>query len=728
MKTTLCAKWIIPGDALGMAAPRFERAFTISGSIQKATLRITAAGVYEAEINGKRVGDYILAPGFTDYTKRLQVQTYDVTQLLAENNRISVLVGRGWYRSNLDGWYQCELQREQAKKPAALIAVLTVLHTDGTTTTISTDRQWCVSESPVRFSGLYDGEVYDATFQPTSVCQAEEWDGPDETLIEQEGPAVKEMDSLHPARIFRTPKGELVLDFGQNMTGCVQTTLTAKAGEVVDLSFAEVLDSDGNFYTENYRSAKCRYRYICTDGEQTYKPKLSFWGFRYIRVNAFPNGPEQAAAHHFRAIVLHSEMRRTGYLHCSEPLLNQLFDNVVWGQKSNFLDVPTDCPQRDERMGWTGDAQMFCRTACLNFDTEQFFSKWLHDLAVGQREDGCVGYVVPDILKNGKTSAAWGDAATVCPWEVYLAFGNLELLRRQYHSMKQWVYYIQTHTGTPDLWTGETHFGDWLGLDAPAGSYKGKSREDLIASAYYAHSLQLVIKAGTALGEDVSQEAALLARAKEAFRLKFPLYHTQTECVLAAHFNLCADPQATADQLAQMIRQDGVQMKTGFVGTPYLLHVLTDYGYQELAYSLLLRREYPSWLYSVTRGATTIWEHWDGLMPDGSFWSPDMNSFNHYAYGAVLDWVYTKAAGLQTVENKPGYQEVIVAPHPDARLDWLEARLETRHGILLSRWKKQENMWRFDIQTPVPATVKLGKQTHICPAGSHVFFCALNEI
>ena len=509
--------------------------------------------------------------------------------------------------------------------------------------------------------------------------------------------------------------------FAPRKRGALEIALDGVKGEAVELSHAEVLDKNGNFYTENYRSAKAKYLYFCKDGAQRYKPKLTFYGFRYIRVDRFPCGAEHAAQENFTAIAVHSDMKRTGSLSCSDPLLNKLFENVIWGQKGNFLDVPTDCPQRDERLGWTGDAQVFIRTACLNFDAERFFTKWLADLAADQREDGAVGHVIPNVLHQSG-SAAWDDAATICPWAVYLAYGDPNILRAQFASMKKWVDYITAHTTTKDLWTGGEHYGDWLGLDAPSGSYKGSSREDLIASAFYAHSTALVIKAGRVLGQDISAYEALYERIVRAFRQAYPVYQTQTECTLAVYFALAEDTQKTTDQLAQMIRSCGTKLQTGFVGTPYLLHALSAHGYTELAYDLLLRREYPSWLYPVTKGATTIWEHWDGQMENGDFWSSDMNSFNHYAYGAVADWVYTVAAGIQTVEEKPGYAAVRIAPQLDKRLDWLEASVETRHGLVRSRWEKQRDMWRYEIETPVEAEVVIDGRKTLCRPGRYIFF------
>ena len=716
------ANWIRPAKSYGGVCPAFRKTFFCPENVVSAALRITAMGVYEASLNGSRVGDFILAPGWTVYQKRLQVQQYELQIRPGQENELTVLVGKGWYRGRLAGWLPG--QNSSAALPAALTAELTLRYPDGHTDTICTDASWQTAESAVRFSELYDGETYDAAFEPSVWTPAVICDGPTDTLIEQQGEPVREQERIAPARIFKTPAGEIVVDFGQNLTGYVEIALDGVKGEAVELSHAEVLDKNGNFYTENYRSAKAKYLYFCKDGAQRYKPKLTFYGFRYIRVDRFPCGAEHAAQENFTAIAVHSDMKRTGYLSCSDPLLNKLFENVIWGQKSNFLDVPTDCPQRDERLGWTGDAQVFIRTACLNFDAERFFTKWLADLAADQREDGAVGHVIPNVLHQSG-SAAWDDAATICPWAVYLAYGDPNILRAQFASMKKWVDYITAHTTTKDLWTGGEHYGDWLGLDAPSGSYKGSSREELIASAFYAHSTALVIKAGRVLGQDISAYEALYKRIVRAFRQAYPVYQTQTECTLAVYFALAEDTQKAADQLAQMIRSCGTKLQTGFVGTPYLLHALSAHGYTELAYDLLLRREYPSWLYPVTKGATTIWEHWDGQMENGDFWSSNMNSFNHYAYGAVADWVYTVAAGIQTVEEKPGYAAVRIAPQPDKRLDWLEASVETRHGLVRSRWEKQRDMWRYEIETPVEAEVVIDGRKTLCRPGRYIFFSEL---
>jgi alpha-L-rhamnosidase len=420
---------------------------------------------------------------------------------------------------------------------------------------------------------------------------------------------------------------------------------------------------------------------------------------------------------------VYSDMKRTGKIETSNHKLNQLFSNIIWGQVGNFLDVPTDCPQRDERLGWTGDAQVFVKAASYNFDVERFFVKWLKDLSAEQFENGGVPNVIPDYLCDGKVSAAWGDAATICPWQIYLTYGNKEILENQFDSMVGWVNYITNATKDEYLWTGGEHFGDWLGLDAPVGSYKGSSREDFIASAFYAYSTELLIKSGKVIGRDVSSYLALYDKIVETFRNHFASYQTQTEYALAIQFGLAPDLQKTADELAKKVIADGELLQTGFVGTPYLLHVLSKYGHTDLAYTLLLREEYPSWLYPVNKGATTMWEHWDGIMEDGGFWSADMNSFNHYAYGAVADWIYEEAAGIQVVEEKPGFEKIVFAPKPDKRLEFLEASIDTRYGMVRSKWSRVDEKWRIEVDTPVTADVVIGGKVSSVEPGSYIFWC-----
>lgn len=696
------ALWISPNEAIGHRCPIFRKNLNFQKELSSAVLQITAKGVYVAFIDGRRIGDFILAPGWTSYKTRLQVQAYDITGFLKNGSELSVIVGHGWYRGRLKGF--CGRNPELYKEPAELVAEITLNFSDGTSETVITDNSWNWAESPLISSDIYDGEHYDASlevlkFKPVIVSGNNL-----KALIEQEGETVKEHESFKPIDFFVTPSGEKVLDFGQNLTGYVEFTVNAKKGDRVHLSCAETLDSNGNFYTINYRSALSEIDYICKDGIQTYKPLCTFFGFRYIRIDS---APEDFSPDNFRAIAVYSDIKRTGYLHSSDRKLNKLFSNIVWSQKDNFLDVPTDCPQRDERMGWSGDAHVFAKTAGFLFDTEKFFIKWLNDLKADQFEDGMVPNVIPDIIGEGG-SPGWGDAACICPWQIYLAYGNKQILENQFESMCKWVDYITSTTTTEFLWTGRSQYGDWLALDAPKGSLKGISNEELIASAFYAYSTELTVKSGKILDRDVERYENLYRKILQKFRETYTEFNTQTECALAINFNLADDSQKVGERLVELVKKAGNSLTTGFIGTPYLLHALSKTGHTDIAYSLLLREEYPSWLFSVKQGATTIWEHWDGIRSDGSFWGKEansrMNSFNHYAYGAVADWVYSVACGINVPYDGAGYKKIIFAPRPDNRLKYLCAQIETRQGTVVSSWSYNENgALNIHIKTPSPA-------------------------
>lgn len=709
------AQWIKSAGDLGSVCPVFRRGFPLRKPVRNAEMYLTALGTYEVRLNGERISNYVLAPGWTAYEKRLQYQHYDITPFICEENSVTVTVGRGWLRSPM-GWGDVE---GRAARPCGIWGEIQLLYEDGTKEIIPTDASWFYTESRTRFSEIYDGESYDASFEVKNWVPVQPFSWPDEILIPQEGEEIREMERISAKSVIITPKGETVVDFGQEVTGYVEFTVEAKGQEHIRILHGEVLDKEGNFYNENYRDAKAEIHYICRRGIQTWHPSLTFFGFRYIKAEGFPGTlkPEQ-----FTAIAVYSNIRKTGSLCSSSAKLNQLFSNIFWGQKGNFLDIPTDCPQRDERLGWTGDAQMFAKAASYNFDVERFFRKWMRDLAADQAENGAVGCTVPNYLKPIPPSAAWGDAAVICPWQIYLTYGNKKVLEEQFSSMKGWVDYITATTTTPYLWTGGEHFGDWLALDAAPGECKGASRDDFIASAFYANSAALVCKAGKVIGADVRMYEELHEKIVTAFRQSYPVYTTQTEHVLAVQFGLSSNPREMADELAEMIRRDGGQIRTGFVGTPYILHVLSDYGHSDIAYGLLMREEYPSWLYSVNKGATTIWEHWDGIMEDGSFWDKVMNSYNHYAYGAVADWIYEKAAGIQTVEEQPGFARVRIAPVPDKRLEWLSASIETRHGYICSKWINIGNQVRYEIETAVPAELVINEKKELVGPGRYTLW------
>ena len=717
------ADWITKRGIDSRTVPVFRRTFACEKEVKKAELEVTAAGVYEAQLNGKRVGDFILAPGWTEYHKRLQVQRYDVTDLLKEDNRLDITVANGWYRRANAEWTHTKYPDEHLN--AMLIAALRITFTDGEERILYTDGTWQAGLSNISLSGIFDGEDVDARLEPHGFEEAQVTEYPKEQLIRQEGPEIREQEVVRPCRSFRTPKGERVLDFGQNLTGYMVFEGTFRAGEKLSISTAEVLDKEGNFYTDNYRFARSKFHYICRDGYQKYKPRFTFFGFRFLRLDEAPEGFSEDRIH---AVVVHSQLTRTGWLETEDPLLNQLFSNILWSQKGNFLEVPTDCPQRDERYGWTGDGQLFARMATYQYDVRQFFRKWLADMRAAQREDGWVPEVIPTIVSYQPGCGGWSDAVTIIPWQLYETYGDVSFIGDQFDAMTAWVEYVPTVTKKKDLWTGCWTYGDWLALDHPEGyvppdieaSKRGYSDDDLVCSAFYAHSLDLVIRAGEVLGRDVERYREQFERTRKAFRDEFgSRLNTQTEKVLAVRFGLAEDPQKTADALAGQVIACGTHLQTGLVGTAYLLHVLSDYGHTELAWSLLLRKEYPGWLYSVTKGATTIWEHWDNIKPDGSFWSEDMNSFNHYAYGSVGDWVFGTALGIRPAE--PGFAKVRIAPNPDPRLHTLSGVLDTVHGRIRSAWKYTGDGIRYEIETPTEAEITVNGKTYLVGKGSYIF-------
>lgn len=694
--------------------------FRCAAKAEKAILKITALGVYEAKLNGERIGDFILAPGWTSYLNRLQVQSYDVTDMLKTENSLEVTVGQGWRAiankrdsSDFLGY-----------RDTALIAELTLVYADGRTESIVTDSSWNARASKLRYTNIYDGDNYDATFKAGSARHCICVDLEKDMLIPQEGEKIVEHERMPALQVIKTPAGETVIDFGQNMTGYVEFRIKGTPGAQATISHGETLDRDGNFYNANYRSADAQIKFICDGEEHTYKSALTFFGFRYIRLE---NWPDEVKKENFTAIVVHSDIRRTGYFECSDETVNKLFKNIIWGQKSNFLDVPTDCPQRDERLGWTGDAQVFVRTASLNFDVERFFKKWLHDLAADQGRDGCVPHVIPNISDDMGGSSAWSDAAVICPWEIYRTYGEKKILEDQFDSMKAWIDWMRERSENGKR-SGGFHFGDWLGLDSPEGSYKGSTPEDLIATAYYKYSTELFIKAAHALGRDVAEYENIPAEAAAAFRREYMengrvKNATQTGCVLALFFDITDDRAATATQLNELVKRAG-HLETGFVGAPYLLHALSDNGYAETAYDLLLRREYPSWLYPISKGATTVWEHWDGIKPDGTMWSTDMNSFNHYAYGAVADWMYGAAAGINSDPDRPGFEHIIFRPVTDRRLDFVKASIDTRRGTVASEWRRENGRIKYIFTVPEGccASAVIGGEKHEVGAGTHEFF------
>jgi alpha-L-rhamnosidase len=722
------AEWIEPDleedYEVSNPAPLLRREIEVEKKVAMARAYATAFGMYEVEINGRRVGDQLLTPGWTAYDERLQYQTYDVTPLLRKGpNALGVTLGDGWYRGFL-GWQD---SKGVYGKRLALLLQIRVVYTDGTEGVFGTDGEWKASTGPIRASDIYMGETYDARLEKAGWSEAgyddAAWSGvrvvdrPKDVLVAPEGPPVRRIQEIVPREVLTTPEGDTVYDMGQNMVGWIRLAVEGDPGATVTLRHFEVLDKDGNVYTENLRKAAQTVTYTLKGGgPEVFEPHFTFQGFRYVAVDGLPGEPRPE---NLTGVVIHSDFERAGTFTSSSPLINQLQENIQWGMRGNFVDVPTDCPQRDERLGWTGDAQVFAPTACFNGDVSGFFAKWLGDLAADQQPSGAVPHVIPNVLSHGSdsgdsASAGWADAAVVVPWVHYLAYGNPQILEDQYASMKAWVDYQKRQAGERYIWDEDFTFGDWLAFATTQSDYPGATTDkDLVATAYFAHSADLLSRAAKVLGkeDDAASYRQTFERVREAFTGEFVTPSgrlasgTQTAYALALAFDLLPREMraGAARRLAQDVRKFE-HITTGFLGTPLICPVLSDHGYWDEAFMLLNRKEYPSWLYPVTQGATTIWERWDGRKPDDTFQDPGMNSFNHYAYGAIGEWLYTRVAGVQIDEEHPGYAHVIVAPHPGGGLTEARASHQSPYGEVVSGWKVTGGTMTLEVVVPPNAT------------------------
>ena len=726
------ARWVgpaaTPADSLPAPSPLLRHAFQVKGPVRSARAYVTSLGLYELHLNGARVGDELFTPGWTSYNRRLQYQTYDVTALLHPGaNAIAAMLGDGWYRGYL-GFFG---QRNIYGQRLALRLQLDITYQDGTSDRIATDGAWKTTPGPVLASDIYGGESYDARreragwattafddhdWAPVSVLEPQRT-----TLVASMSPPVRRVRTLRPIEIRRLPSGETLFDLGQNFTGWGRLVVRGSAGTTITLRYAEVLDRSGDLYTANLRRAGQTDHYTLKGaGEERYEPHFTFHGFRYVAVRGLP-GP--ADTNTITGIAVSSDLGQTGMFETSDSLLNRLQRNIVWGERSNFLDVPTDCPQRDERLGWTGDAQVFSRTAAFNMDVAGFFAKWLGDLAADQDSSGIVPWVIPNLFTDSVHfggTAGWSDAAVIIPWTMYQVYGDRGLLERQYPSMRAWVDYMHRRAGNDLIWRPGWQFGDWLALHSDDPSYPGATTStDLIATAYLAHSTDLVSRAATVLGkgDDAARYQSRFGAIRDAFDREFVSgagrvgENTQTAYALAIAFGLLPDSivPAAGNRLAEDVRARGVHLTTGFLGTPVLLHTLSGTDHLPLAFALLTQRSYPSWLYPITRGATTMWERWDGIRPDSSFEDPGMNSFNHYAFGAVGDWMYRNIGGIDLDSTAAGYQRSRIAPHVGAGLTSARASLETPYGTLASAWSVAAGQFVLDVTIPVntSATVTL---------------------
>ena len=756
MPTTWSATMITPAVELG-SAPLFRKEFALEpghGAVRSAVLHLSGLGVVDAALNGRPVSDEVLTPGWSAYEWRLRYRSHDVAELLEEHTVLTATVGNGWHRGRLAFMGT----RAFYGKELGLIAQLEIDFEDGHRQVVSTDESWTAGGSDILADDLYDGQTVDAR------RRTEDWYTPEGApggrpsasggpwfldvkaldfdtalLAPYVGPPVRRQEVLRPLEVWTSPAGRTLVDFGQNLVGWLRFTVRGEAGNEIRLRHAEVLEND-ELGVRPLRDAQAADRLILSGGDDFFEPTKTFHGFRYAEVTGWPG---ELTTESLEAVVVHSDIRRTGFFECSDELLNQLHRNVVWGTKGNFLDLPTDCPQRNERLGWTGDISVFTPSAAFLFDIEAFLSDWLIDLGLEQSHaDGMVPHVVPDPLKylppppgwpKADSTAIWGDASVWVPWALYQAYGDRAVLEQQYDSMTAHVRRVEGLLSPEGLWDTVFQFGDWLDPDAsPHEPWKAKADNGVVATACLYRSAATVAGTAELLGrdEDAEEFRTLAQRTRDAFNEHYVSGDgtIESDCTtvytLAIVFGLLdADvEQLAGKRLAQLVAENGYRVSTGFAGTPYITEALTRTGHLEDAYALLMERECPSWLYPVTMGATTIWERWDSMLPDGTINPGEMTSFNHYALGAVADWMHRTVGGLSPTE--PGYAAVRIAPRPGGGLTWASTALETRHGRLEVSWRLEGGSLTVDTLVPKGVSAVLSLSGHddvVVPAGRSTY-------
>lgn len=749
------AKWITDlsynyPEKVSPVPMTFRSHFAINKRIRRAWVNATALGVYELILNGEKVGEDYFAPGFTSYDHQLQYQTYDITDMLKADNTVLAVVAGGWAA----GSFNYKRKNKISADRQAFLCELFLEHEDGTRQIIGTNETWQVTEEGnYRMAEWYDGETYDAAVDLDAV----RWKQADATrprrnpaILSQYGSPVRIQELRMPRQITKTSSGELIYDFGQNFAGVVSARLKGKKGQQVIFRHAEVL-VNGELFVKSLRTAKATATYYCLEGEQSYSPRLTYMGFRYVGVTGIEKEDMELTA-----LVLHSDFEETGSFTCSNELINKLQSNIRWGGKSNFVDIPTDCPQRDERQGWTGDFAVFARTACYNFDMARFIDKWLMDMRAEQSKGGGIPMVVPKAGDSWPVMAnsCWGDSCILVPWAEYLARGDLGLLKRQYPAIKNFLKAAKWWSGllsfTPNsryIWRFPFHFGDWCAPDETVSQWIKKGK--WVATAYFANSCGIVSQIAELLGEkqDAKYYKQLRSRIIKAYSEVFTdgkgklKKEFQTAYVLPLHFNMAEGEERKwlAANLAKLVKAADNHLTTGFTGTPYLLFALSDNGYCETAYDVLLQEGCPSWLYEVKAGGTTIWERWDALRTDGTVNIGDlagrkseeesgggMVSFNHYANGAVGDWLYRRMAGIEAVSG--GYKTFRIAPMTDKRITWVKGSVVTPYGRIYSEWKTTDNNFTITVEVPLSTQCTLllpnGEQ-HCLSSGSYSYSCRL---
>lgn len=694
-------KWLTC-DSTEKRHPIFSKEIAPAKEMAKARLYVTGLGLYEAYIDGKKVGDEYLTPYSNNYNRWVQYQTYDITDQIAGGGKLSILLGNGWYKGRFGfsafedkGYYGNEWK---------VIADVVLTYTDGTEEVIGTDESWTVTRSRIMFSNLYDGEQIDATAPELPAEEPTVCDAPKGRLEARRSLPVVAHEHIKPVELIHTPAGEQVFDMGQNFAGIFTFRVKEPAGTKIHIQTGEVLQK-GNFYNENLRSAKSEYIYISDGNETVIRPHFTYYGYRYVKVE----GVSDLKIEDFTGLALYSDIEMGGDVETGHDLVNQLVSNVRWGMKGNFIDVPTDCPQRDERMGWTGDTQVFSPTATFLADTYAFYSKYLHDMYTEQMDlDGMVPDVVPSAGVHS-TACVWGDSSCIIPWNMYQFYGDKKILEDQYDSMRNWVDYISRVDGDNHGWRSVFHYGDWLALDNPSGKtdeVMGGTDEGYIANVYYAASAGIVAKAARVLGyeADAKTYQALCDEQFEEVKKEYfsqtgrCCIKTQTALILALKYHLSENEELTKKTLRLLFQISGDKLKTGFTGMPLMCPVLSENGMNDLAYTLLLNEDYPGWLHEVKLGATTVWERWNSLDENGDISSTGMNSLNHYAYGSILEWVFRYVTGFRVSEEHPGSRHLLIAP----TLNW---KLKRAKGSYHSAAGTYETSW--ELADPSHVTVKV---------------------
>ena len=686
----------------------FIKHYKFNKPVKNVFIKITSMGWYHLHINNVRVDKDVFSPGYTDFKKRVQYQTYDISSLVNKSIDLKIDVGEGWGGGN-----HFSFAKGMIYFPMSINFEIDVIFKDNSNKKFFSDDKVKIATNKIIRSTIYGGEEQDYRRKAKNLGHAKKIKI-NSDLIPQEGEAIIFGEEFKARKMWKAPNGDLLIDFGQNISGMIKVSIKGKAGDKISYTPCEVLDKDGNFYRDNYRKAESFYSFILSGKKEVLLPEFSFLGGRYIKLIDYPSYIKKE---NFSFVFVHSNLKQTCSFKCENKKINRLYLNTYYGQLGNFLDIPTDCPQRDERLGWTGDAQVFARTAAIHFDVRKFFNKWINDMIVGQLPNGGVPGIIPKIKNLDLISSGWGDAAFIVPSEMYRAYGDKEILLKSKNMIERWIDFLSHHYKKPYIVDLPNQFGDWLALDKKTNNnYKGLTRSDLISTAYFAYGLRCLNEINSTLGTVNKKYINLYEKVVDAYQKEFIKNHhmlghkailfkgesesafTQTGIALTLHFGLCdeKDRKVLVNDLVNLIKESNGCLTTGFLGTPYLLYALSDNGRSDIAYDLLFQEKFPSWLYGINKGATTMWEHYDGIKEDGTFWSKDMNSFNHYAYGSVFSWIFENCVGIKPV--KPGYKEILIEPLIDKRLGGIHCKYCSSYGSIVVEWKISGGKVKYKIK------------------------------